>query len=70
MEQEHEASRRPLEVVVIGGGVAGMTAVEELLDLLPPSAHITLITSSSLLKQIGKAVRVTRVLQELEVVER
>jgi len=64
------AARR-LQYVILGGGIAGCTAAEELLALLPPeSAEVTMVTATPIVKQVGKVVQVTRKLEEMEVVER
>ena len=61
----------PLQYVILGGGIAGCTAAEELLALLPPeSAEVTMVTATPIVKQVGKVVQVTRNLEEMKVVER
>jgi len=62
---------RRLQYVILGGGIAGCTAAEELLALLPSeSAEVTMVTATPVVKQVGKVVQVTRKLEEMEVVER
>lgn len=48
-------SKEPKRFAIIGGGVAGITAAEELLNLIPEGIQVTLITASPTLKQVRKA---------------
>lgn len=39
--------------VIIGGGIAGITAVEQLMDMMPEgSIHITVLTATKVIKQV------------------
>ncbi len=58
-----------MHVVVVGGGVAGVTCAEEVARL-SPTARVTLVSASSVLKGITSRVRLTARLEELDVVER
>lgn len=76
--------RRPLRrYVIVGGGIAGVTAAEELLELAeaeaqaavaaggaPVEVSVTLLTATGAVKQVGRVVKVTRKLEEVDVVER
>jgi NADH dehydrogenase FAD-containing subunit len=70
---QQEPSRR---YVIIGGGIAGVTAAEELLNLVEAAGNeeedseVTLLTATRTVKQVGRVVQVTRKLEEVDVVER
>lgn len=77
MEEEEEEERRPprrqqppRRYVIIGGGIAGVTAAEELLDLADQHVEVTLLTATRTVKQVGRVVKWTRKLEEVDVVER
>ncbi|GAB5034528.1 pyridine nucleotide-disulfide oxidoreductase domain-containing protein 1 [Nannochloropsis oceanica] len=60
-----------LRYVILGGGIAGCTAAEELLAMLPPDcAEVTMVTATPIVKQVGKVVQVTRNLEEMKIIER
>lgn len=78
--------RPPRRYVIVGGGIAGVTAAEELLELTeaeaqgaaaaggmdgaPVEVSVTLLTATRAVKQVGRVVKVTRKLEEVDVVER
>ncbi|XP_070532147.1 pyridine nucleotide-disulfide oxidoreductase domain-containing protein 1-like [Ptychodera flava] len=55
--------------VVVGGGIAGVTCVETLVQLNPDDP-ITLITASELIKAVTNLQRVTRTLESFDVEEK
>eukprot|EP00775_Hariotina_reticulata_P012611 gene12611-12741_t len=55
--------------VVIGGGIAGVCCVEELCRLRPDD-HVTLISSSSVLKGVDSVIRITKAIEEVSVAEK
>lgn len=72
--------QNPRRYVIIGGGIAGVTAAEELLALgdqeegteqqAAPPVEVTMLTATRTVKQVGRVVKVTRKLEEVDVVER
>lgn len=74
--------RRPRRYVIVGGGIAGVTAAEALLELADADepgegeggeavpVEVTLLTATQTVKQVGRVVTVTRKLEEVDVVER
>lgn len=72
---------RPRRYVIVGGGIAGVTAAEELLELANADelegegegaapVEVTLLTATQTVKQVGRVVKVTQKLEEVDVVER
>ncbi|KAF5841479.1 hypothetical protein DUNSADRAFT_12644 [Dunaliella salina] len=59
-----------MKYVVVGGGIAGVCATEELQRLAPPASTVTLVSVSPSLKGVGNVVRLTQNLEEFEVVEK
>jgi len=59
------------QYVIVGGGIAGCTAAEDLLEIVSPEeVKVTLITATPIVKHVGKVVQVTRKLEDMEVVQR
>ncbi|KAF8067218.1 PYROXD1 [Scenedesmus sp. PABB004] len=55
--------------VVIGGGIAGVVAAEELCRLRPGDA-VALVSASTVLKGVDAVVRISKTIEEVTVVER
>lgn len=65
----------PLHYVVIGGGIAGVSCAKEIARLqyendISEDVHITLISAGDLLKETSSVIKLTNLLEEIQVYEK
>ena len=61
------SARAGRSLVVVGGGIAGVSCAEELAALCPDD-HVTLVSASAVLKGATNVVRLTEHLDDFDVV--